>query len=317
MRIINPEVQWLGEAPTSPEAALSWIERAGRTCYKSEEKIGVDSAEKFFRMLVSRGHTAMIEHSNFVAKITFSNPLADPLMAGGAIKAIAPYLAYHYDPQEKTLYAGGNLRAWYDLATVYVEEGLAVDCSPMLVPFVKKYGSLFDLELKSKNEVHWVEVSQDKVPSPLVRLTFKFICDRGVSHELVRHRPCSFAQESTRYVNYKEGCVFIRPYFADQKDLYAKWLDAVQAAEHAYIALCEQGASPQAARAVLPNSLKTEVVVTCDLNQLFWILHLRDSPAAHPDFRLLAKQLRRYVIQYLLFRGWCDLNLEEEKEHVS
>ena len=101
--------------------------------------------------------------------------------------------------------------------------------------------------------------------------TVKFICDRGVSHEIVRHRMASYCQESTRYCNYGKG-----------KRI------AMRDAEDAYFALLDEGCSPQEARSVLPNSLKTEVVMTANIREWRHFLKLRCSPAAHPQMREVA-----------------------------
>lgn len=106
----------------------------------------------------------------------------------------------------------------------------------------------------------------------------KFICDRGVSHELVRHRVASFAQESTRYCNYgKTGDVtFIRPLFFDEDSVEMdNWIDSCMKAEQLYNDFILIGRTPQEARAVLPNSLKTEIVVTANLREWRHILLLR------------------------------------------
>ncbi len=131
-------------------------------------------------------------------------------------------------------------------------------------------------------------------------ITVRFICDRGVSHELVRHRLASFSQESTRYVNYKErGIQFIEPMFWEKgSEEYECWLRAMEEAEKAYIRLIELGATPQEARSVLPHSVKTEIIVTANIREWRHILKVRTSKAAHPQMRelmvplLLELQLR-------------------------
>lgn len=121
--------------------------------------------------------------------------------------------------------------------------------------------------------------------------TVKFICDRGVSHEIVRHRLASYCQESTRYCNYsKEGfgeeITVIKPCFWDETDLkYAAWANLCSKAEDAYIDLIRSGATPQEARSVLPNSLKTEVVMTANIREWRHFLKLRCAKAAHPQMR--------------------------------
>lgn len=129
-------------------------------------------------------------------------------------------------------------------------------------------------------------------------ITVKFITDRGVSHELVRHRIASFTQESTRYCNYSKDkfgseITVIEPFFytysytQDDKTsiLYDSWKRACIAAENEYFFQLESGARPQEARAVLPNSLKTEIVVTANIREWRKIFELRTSKEAHPQIR--------------------------------
>lgn len=134
--------------------------------------------------------------------------------------------------------------------------------------------------------------------------TVRFVCDRGVSHELVRHRIASFSQESTRYANYAKDkfgreITVIRPFFwAEDSQAYAVWKEAMLAAEKAYMELTDAGARPQEARSVLPNSLKTEVVMTANLREWRHIFRLRCDGASHPQMReltipLLAEFSRR------------------------
>lgn len=127
--------------------------------------------------------------------------------------------------------------------------------------------------------------------------TVKFICDRGVSHEIVRHRLAAYCQESTRYCNYSKGqfgaeITVIEPCFLlPGTDAYRIWKSACEHAEAAYFDLLDIGLAPQEARAVLPNSLKTEVVMTADIREWRHFFQLRCSPAAHPQMREVATQL--------------------------
>lgn len=125
-------------------------------------------------------------------------------------------------------------------------------------------------------------------------ITVKFICDRGVSHEIVRHRIAAYCQESTRYCNYsKDGfgneISVIKPCYLDNDSAgYNIWADSCRISERAYLNMLEEGYTPQEARAVLPNSLKTEVVMTADLREWRHFFKLRCSPAAHPQMREVA-----------------------------
>lgn len=127
--------------------------------------------------------------------------------------------------------------------------------------------------------------------------TAKFICDRGVSHEIVRHRLAAYCQESTRYCNYSKDkfdrdITVIMPCFMGLGSAgYEKWKESCQAAEKAYFDLLEWGCSPQEARTVLPNSLKTELIMTADIREWRHFFRLRCSKAAHPQMQEVATQL--------------------------
>ena len=130
-------------------------------------------------------------------------------------------------------------------------------------------------------------------------ITVKFICDRGVSHEIVRHRLASYCQESTRYCNYSKDdfsgeITVVEPFYLVPDTLaYNAWKEACEAAEAAYFRLLDWGCTPQEARAVLPNSLKTEVVMTANLREWRHFFKLRCAPAAHPQMREVATPLLR------------------------
>ena len=287
MKIIKPSVEFFGTVPTECNAALKFIEMAGRTCYKSEDKITETSAEGFVRKLIKAGHLAMVEHSNFVVRTNNSfTPAYIALMTEQLGKYINVKVWKDY------IYVGGSLTAW---AQVTME----IRYASVLVPFVEIYGTMFAQSMV-KMHSSWEVCPHDEIPKELHRYSAKFICDRGVSHELVRHRPCSFAQESTRYVNYGgKDMEFIEP------DGFEGWSPTAhqyfymlcEDAETAYKDLLTENLKPQQSRAVLPNALKTEIAVTADLKEWDHLFKLRCAPAAHPDFRRLAIPLRDKFIE--------------------
>ena len=132
-------------------------------------------------------------------------------------------------------------------------------------------------------------------------ITVKFICDRGVSHEIVRHRMASYCQESTRYCNYaKDGfggeITVIQPcYLAPYSQGWQYWKEACWTAERRYFELLNWGCTPQEALAVLPNSLKTEVVMTANLREWRHFFKLRTAQAAHPQMREVAAMLLKMM----------------------
>jgi len=128
-----------------------------------------------------------------------------------------------------------------------------------------------------------------------ISFSVRFICDRGVSHELVRHRLASWAQESTRYCNYGNsdgGCTFILPCFWSKDSAHYKtWYTAMSFAESTYILMLKHNAKPQEARSVLPNSLKTEIIMTTNLREWRHFLKLRTAKDAHPQMQEIARPL--------------------------
>ena len=190
MKIINASYHI--ETPIDGAEMLKRIEKAGRTCYKSEDRITEESAKSFVRMLIERGHESVLEHAS---------------------------------------------------------------------------------------------------------ITVRFVCDRGVSHEIVRHRLASYSQESTRYCNYsgdrfRNKITFIKPCFLEEgTGGYKLWKQAMFIAEKEYFELLNLGCTPQEARSVLPNSIKTEVVMTANLREWRHFLKLRTAKAAHPQMRELTVPL--------------------------
>ena len=126
------------------------------------------------------------------------------------------------------------------------------------------------------------------------KITVRVICDRGVTHEIVRHRIASYSQESTRYCNYAKDkfgseLTFIKPcYFEEDDDRYTLWKNAMADAERSYFALIEAGAKPEEARGVLPNAVKTELMMTMNMREWRHFFRLRTAGRAHPQMRELA-----------------------------
>lgn len=205
MKIVDAHYEFILPYPdwkTAHDTILKMIEKAGRTCYKSEDKITSESASRFVRNIIKHGHEAMLEHAN---------------------------------------------------------------------------------------------------------LTVRFVVDRGVSHELVRHRVASFAQESTRYCNYSQDkfgneITVVRPLWI--KDGLAKdlWETACENAESSYFRLLEEGWTSEEARTVLPNSLKTEVVMTANMREwrhFFRLRALGETGKPHPQMQEVALKLLHDLQKYL------------------
>jgi thymidylate synthase (FAD) len=149
------------------------------------------------------------------------------------------------------------------------------------------------------------------------KLSVRIICDRGVTHEIVRHRIASYSQESTRYCNYTKDkfgneLTFIKPCFwSEDSAAYILWKEQVQSAETCYFSLIEAGAPPEQARSVLPNSLKTEIIVTMNLREWRHFFQLRTSNRAHPQMREVAIPLL-YQMQKLLPPIFEDIRCDSQ-----
>lgn len=155
------------------------------------------------------------------------------------------------------------------------------------------------------------------------KATVMFIVDRGISHEIVRHRIAAYSQESTRYCNYSKDkfgneITVIEPFFFIGKPAYENWKESCQCAEKNYLKMLDLGCSPQEARSILPNSLKTEIVVTYNFREWRHFFKLRCSPAAHPQMRQVAIPL------LLLFKDKIpvlfddiEYDLSFSKEHFA
>lgn len=301
MKLIKPSFE-IREQPSGLEGVYKQIEGAGRVCYKSEDKIAEGTAKAFVDRMIASGHGAMLEHGTVYLKCETEviNRYIHP--EDGEEEDFNKLEKYEYNSYSVTnddgiyLYVTTNLR-------VLVENDWLDDLQYICEP----------------TEYH------EK------RITVKFVCDRGVSHEFVRHRVFSFAQESTRYCNYSKGkfgyqltCI-IPSWLGLEEGSYsledveekydkcliidrcknaeeASFVRALCHAEREYFDLLELNWKAQQARDVLPNSLKTELVMTGTIKQWEGFFKLRDAGSAHPQAYELAHPLHEEFIK----RGYID-----------
>lgn len=260
MLLIEPSVEIIEE-----KDPFKKIELAGRTCYKSESQITDASAIKFYNRLVDNKHTAMLEHATFVFEVDGATYLSAKSCH------FLNCTQYHVNTPESTVryryLVSGNLRAINESGNFQLCSALA-KVDPKLdylnrAADTKTYSAAKVVSLSDYSDLSEAEISAHRYT------TMRFICDRGVTHEFVRHRCFSFAQESTRYVNYSKlkdmyGIRFIRPaqFHSWNPESKEQLTNALSCAEMYYHNLIKQGHTPDEARAVLPNALKTEIVVT-------------------------------------------------------
>ena len=273
MKLIKPSVEIIKQEEYDLNHIFKFIELAGRTCYKSEDKITEDSAKEFVDRMIKSGHGAMLEHGTVYLTIPNKNCIKNLLIK-----------KKKKNPYSKVVLTNDN---------VYITTNYRV---------IIENNWNDDLEyITAPTEFH------------ARRTTVKFICDRGVSHEFVRHRVFSFAQESTRYCNYSKDkfnneLTFIIPcwiknlkegnyyayceYHHSKNDASKRWFDSCMSAEFVYINLIEEGWKPQEARTILPNSLKTELIMTGFDSDWQHFFELRCAPNAHPQAKELADMLK-------------------------
>jgi len=292
----------------APLPRLTHIERCGRTCYKSEDRITHDSSGKFVQMLLQNGHTTVLEHSSYIFDVggTFYKEILhfiERLEEKG-------YLIMLRYTRDRRFIISGNVRAWIDFFDACLAEFGFLPPFAKIEPVAKDtekqtlFGKFYeynfngfscldeitkwDLDTVNEKMVHWDE-------------SVRFIGDRGFTHEVVRHRISSPSQESTRYCNYGAGkfgneisvidiCNHIQDLKVsteDKMNLIGIWYAAMEFAEQQYMAMIELGAPAQIARSVLPQSTKAEIVITANLREWVWIFTKRCAPAAHPQMREL------------------------------
>lgn len=296
MKLIKPSFK-IWNQPAGLEGVYKQIEKVGRVCYKSEDKMTEDSAKPFVERMTKSGHGAMLEHGTVYLKVP-----ANIDEAGNFLDEVPTWTKCKL-VEEKD----GN---WWAITTNY---------RVLVEHFAEEYIEyILENYLCEPTEFH------EK------RVTVKFICDRGVSHEFVRHRVMSFAQESTRYCNYskdkfgneltfiipnwldipegnyeipafwdKETCKLMSKYAGDE-NTYASiqtFLSGIGLSEQQYLSLIEDGWKPQQARAILPNALKTELVVTGFASDWKHFFELRCAPNAHPQAQELAIPLKEEFVK--------------------
>lgn len=284
---------------------LRKIEWVGRTCYKSTDAITDESAPKFVENLIKRGHEAMLEHGSFCFEIEYG--------VYCFMKEVIQSLSDEYGfrsfirfTKEDRVLMSGNVRAWRDLFKNMMEWSGIPDCfesfikeNPVLFP--EYQDEIFDpWNIGSIRPVGVTDLKTEDEFLTHADVTVRFVVDRGISHELVRHRPASFAQESTRYCNYGKDkfggqITFIIPeFFKYGSPEWDLWKEQMIHAEEAYLAMMEHGVTPEKARTVLPNSLKTEVIMTANCAEWKHFFELRacnKTGKAHPQMLEVAQPL--------------------------
>lgn len=300
MKIIKPSAVVMKHDVTPYE----FIEKVGRTCYKSEDRITKGSAEKFIENLVKREHMAMLEHEHLFIELS---PYYMEIFLNEMSMVNEPLKFFNITHTDGVNIISGSFRSFYDLFDKFGLKPISVlkfirnrlqEHYPIvfgnIVPLSK---FIYDEDITLLSRYEFTNKYKDSSNTLFKHLTHtvKFVCDRGVSHEFVRHRVASFAQESTRYCNYSKDkfgneITVIKPCFWEEHSAeYGEWESICRQAEKAYFNLTTLGnATAQEARSVLPNSLKTEIIVTATEEEWQHIINLRYlglTGAPHPQMK--------------------------------
>lgn len=330
MNFVQPSVELIDEQDN-----FKRIERCGRTCYKSEDKITNDSAFPFFQRMVKNGHTSVLEHS--VIYVRTHNPetylwlvaLLDSYMSDTGYPHFIKFTQWVYDDtmytpshRETDLPLGfcqgrehlfsGNIRAWRKICERYCGESILYDTFHDHPAFKDIFVNVdnYDEAEYTKDDIEIV----DSIPSDPNEfkyayfhypVTLHFVGDRGVIDEFLRHRVMSPSVESTRYCNYQNGGVtFVFPYWFDEMKDNPKFAsfggdfgNRCYDTEVAYQEWMNKCSIPQMARGNLNLWVKSEMAMTGTIQYWIDFLKLRDSKAAHPEAQKLAKMVERVLVE--------------------
>ena len=274
MKLIKQSFE-IWNQPAGLEGVYKQIEKVGRVCYKSEDKITEDSAKPFVDRMIKSGHGAMLEHGTVYMFMPIGCDKHDYHVAW----------KYHKNKYSKVIIRNEHF-------------------------LLNKNGYYITTNLRVLVENGWIDDLKyicDPTEFHERRVCVHFVCDRGILAEFTRHRVFSFSAESTRYCNYSKNkfgneVTFIEPCWSTtepMRDGFSEFRTALAEAENHYLFLIENGWKPQQARAVLPNSLKTELVMTgfvSDWNHFFDLRARGTTGAPHPQAKELAEPLMEEFI---------------------
>ena len=329
MKVVDQRTEFYGETPCGDQETIGkFIEKIGRICYQSFEKMTVDSWERFTTMLFDNNHKAMFDHSNIVLKL--SNQTFNSICAILISKDLGNRLGFHrtcdcIDSSDKKL-MNGNLRAWFETLSLIKED---IGTQSILNILNKEYPLFFKESFNlSSSYDNVIELITDpsNVPESLKMFTFVYITNRGVTHELVRHSPPGYAQSSTRWIKFKNGITHIRPFGFNIKcgeysynqhskeicyrenlesdflritpgeysEAEVRWLQMGLLSEDSYEKISESQKA-QIARGVLMTDLETMIAMTTDMQELNLIISQRTAKDAHPQIQEIMNSTREIL----------------------
>ena len=299
MNIIRPTFEVIPR--NEQRGNIDVIELAARTCYKTEDAIKDGSAERIVSMLISKNHTAMLEHGDYIFLVDDYKILDNVAYSLRHIEENTGHrIRLSITSEGKRPIISGNIRAWRELMEANTTAGwyFAAAIDPVFIwDIVPEEERIEDGRI---HQIHYADLKGALEQRVHLRQTVRFMVDRGVTHEFVRHREMSFAQESTRYCNYIQDkfgneITVIEPSFLEEgSEAYSLWKRHCMSAETAYTHMLRMGCKPQEARTVLPTSTKADLIVTGTLGQwrsFFDLRALEVTGPAHPQAVEVAKPL--------------------------
>lgn len=291
MNIVDPSFKIMDDLMDM--SLVKRIEICGRLCYKSEGKISDESAEPFVEKVVKLGHNSVLEMAVFTLELSnipfddlhkfFESNIkylfvtrlsAQKLLITGSVRSFREYCLFNNNYIKETL-----LRFLQSRHPIFYDD---IICGT--------YDSAIKIRKVSVDELLKMDSA---IVNKHYHVAVRFICNRAITHEIVRHRPVTYLQESQRYCRYDKEqfgneVTFIKPmFFKEGTDSYNMWKSSCEESEDTYLKLIEEGATAQAARTVLPNSCKTEIIMYCNLIEWAHFLPLRTTPAVEPSMKEL------------------------------
>ena len=304
MKLIEPYVAIIPQVDP-----LIHIEKTGRTCYKSMSDFTHETATKFFKGLVNSGHHSVLEHATFIFRVM---PSCTPSSLIGN-----KYLnvTENYETWKNRTFVSGNLRAikesnviglMIELERAYPELGYYFNIDPHVRCTYDKSKSI-SYQLISRQEFMSMNPNKAEIGAHLYT-SIAFLTDRGVTHEMVRHRPASYSQESTRYCNYSHEkfgseLEFIKPATFDEwsDEERSIYIESLEQAEKAYMKLTESGLKAQFARGVLPTDIRTRIIMTANHKEWEHFFNLRSlgtTGSPHPNMKKVADMAMKSYNEY-------------------
>lgn len=286
------------------------IERCGRTCYKSENLITMDTAIPFITGILKSGHESVIEHANVI----FSMPVTDnnrKILELRDVRGLNVSIEKDSKDGINKIIVSGNMRSFRDIARQYdIHDFLSLIGIPLFYIKENAKNCFSDLKIEGVQQSRFSEMHN--------YVTTHLVCDVGAYKDVTRHRLASFSIESTRFCNYSKGkfgseLTMIKPCnIEENSEMYQEWLKTMREIELGYMKMAELGAKSDQLRMLLPHSTKADVIMSANVTEWKHIFSLRCHTAAHPSVRLVMNKILAecYAI-------WPDFFLSQYQEFIA